>query len=123
METVAVIGASGDRHKFGNKCVRAYRQAGWRVFPVNPRESEIEGLPVFAAIADVPVRPDRVALYLPPERTLSALAAIADKGTDEVYLNPGTWDEAVVAEADRLNLNARRACAIVAIGMSPSQFP
>jgi uncharacterized protein len=123
METVAVIGASGDRHKFGNKCVRAYRQAGWEVFPVNPRESEIEGLPVFAAIADVPVRPDRVALYLPPERTRAALAAIAEKGTDEVYLNPGTWDEAVLAEADRLHLTARRACAIVAIGMSPSQFP
>ena len=52
-KTVAVIGASADRRKFGNKAVRAFRAAGWRVFPVNPREADIEGLETFASVADI----------------------------------------------------------------------
>lgn len=123
MKTVAVIGASSDRRKFGNKCVRAYVEAGWRVFPVNPHEDEIEGLPVFRSIGEVPEPLDRVALYLPPPRTLGVLPALAAKGAGEVYFNPGTWDAEVIAEADRLGLPHRTACAIVALGMSPSQFP
>jgi predicted CoA-binding protein len=121
--TVAVIGASGDHRKFGNKCVRAHQAADWRVFPVNPHEAEIEGLAAHRSIAEVPARLDRVAVYLPPPRTLRVLPEIAAKGAGEVYLNPGTWDEAVVAEADRLGIPHLRACAIVALGMRPSQFP
>ncbi|MBV8199005.1 MAG: CoA-binding protein [Acidobacteria bacterium] len=77
MKTIAVLGASADRHKFGNKCVRAYRDAGYRVFPVNPAEREIEGLPVCRTLAEVPAPIDRISVYLPPALTLSLLPAIA----------------------------------------------
>ena len=123
MKTVAVIGASTDHAKYGNKCIRAYQAAGYRVFPVNPHADEIEGLPVFRSLGDVAEPLDRIAVYLPPARTREALAAVAAKGAGEVYLNPGTWDAEVVAEADRLGIPHREACAIVAVGMSPAQFP
>lgn len=122
MPTVAVVGASSDPSKFGNKCVRAYRRAGWEVVPVNPREREIEGFTVSATLAEVAAPLDRIAMYLPPPLTRKLLPELAAKGA-EVYLNPGTWDADVVAEADRLGVQYRTACAIVAIGMSPSQFP
>src|SRR6185503_5270335 len=64
MKTVAVLGASADRNKFGNKAVRAFRAQGFSVYPVNPKETEIEGLPCFPSIAEVPVRPQRVSVYL-----------------------------------------------------------
>lgn len=51
---VAVIGASRDREKFGNKAVRAYSAHGHRVFPINLHEKEIEGLPTLRSILDVP---------------------------------------------------------------------
>ena len=41
---IAIIGASKDRAKFGNKAVRAYKQNDHVVFPVNPHDREIEGL-------------------------------------------------------------------------------
>jgi predicted CoA-binding protein len=66
MKTVAVIGASTDRSKFGNKAVRAYPQQGFTVWPVNPKEPVVEGLPAFASITDVPGRPHLVSVYLPP---------------------------------------------------------
>jgi uncharacterized protein len=120
MKTVAVIGASTDRHKFGNKAVRAYAQRGFTVWPVNPKEPVVEGLPAFANIADVPGRPNLVSVYLPPPVVLKVLPAIAAKGCDELWLNPGTESPEVLAEAERLRLNVVQACSIVGVGVSPA---
>jgi hypothetical protein len=120
VKSVAIIGASADRNKFGNKAVRAFASRGFQVFPVNSTADEIEGLPVFKTIAEVPVRPDLVSLYLPPPLTLRVLPEIAAKGCDELWLNPGTESDAVLAEAARLGLNVIQACSIVGIGVSPS---
>jgi predicted CoA-binding protein len=117
--TVAIIGASTDRSKFGNKAVRAFLQKDFTVYPANPREEEIEGLPVFKSIADVPAKPNMVSVYLPPPVLLKLLPAIAEKGCDELWLNPGTESPEVVAEAEGLGLNVIQACSIVAIGMVP----
>jgi uncharacterized protein len=122
MKTVAIIGASADRSKFGNKAVRAYMQRGYQVFPVNPKLNEVEGLPAFPSISAVPVRPEQISVYLPPAVLLQVLPDIAAKGCDELWLNPGTESAEVLAEAERLGLNVVQACSIVGIGLSPSQF-
>ncbi len=96
--TVAVVGASRDRSKFGNKSVRAHLRAGYEVFPVNPHETEIEGLKAYRSLADVPVpRLDRVTVYVPPENGVGLMDEIALKGADEVWLNPGADAPEVVA--------------------------
>src|SRR5262249_3249274 len=122
MQTVAVIGASNNRAKFGNKAVRAFRQQGYTVFPVNLDQMEIEGLPAYRSIRDLPVRPQMVSVYLPPPGWLGMLPDIAAKGCDELWLNPGTESDAVLAEAQRLGLNVIQACSIVGVGMSPASL-
>jgi uncharacterized protein len=119
MKTVAIIGASTDRAKFGNKAVRAFLQRGYTVFPVNPKEPQVEGLPAFKSIADVPARPHLVSVYLPPPVLLKVLPDIAAKGCDELWLNPGTESAEVVALAEQFKLNVIQACSIVGIGLSP----
>ena len=54
MKTVAVVGASSSRSKFGNKALRAFRDEGYTVLPINPNESEVEGLRTYASVLDVP---------------------------------------------------------------------
>ena len=119
MKTIAIIGASNDRAKFGNKAVRAFRQQGYEVFPVNPKATEIEGLPAFKSIRDLPVRPQMVSAYLPPPVLVKVLPEIAAKGCDELWLNPGADSDEVIAEAERLGLNVIQACSIVGVGVSP----
>lgn len=119
MKTVVILGASADRAKFGNKAVRAFRQQGYTVYPVNPKEKLIEGLAVFSRLSAVPVRPDMISVYLPPPVLLKLLPDIAAKGCDELWLNPGAESAEVLAEADRLGLNVIQACSIVAVGVSP----
>jgi len=121
--TVAILGASADRGKFGNKSVRAHALAGYTVYPVNPKGGEIEGLTVYRTLAEVPVEHlQRVSVYLPPALSWQALDEIAAKGCDEVWFNPGTANPEVLAKAQQLGLNAIPACSIVDLGMSPGQF-
>ena len=122
MKTVAIIGASTDRAKFGNKAVRAYLQKGFTVYPVNPKEASVEGQPAFKSIAEVPVRPNLVSVYLPPPVLLKVLPDIAAKGCDELWLNPGTESDEVLALAEQLKLNVIQACSIVGIGLSPENM-
>ena len=122
MKTVAVIGASNDRAKFGNKAVRAFRQQGYTVYPVNPKEKEIEGLAAYQSILDVPVRPQMVSVYVPPPVLVNILPDIAAKGCDELWLNPGAESEEVLDEAKRLGLKVVQACSIMGVGMSPAEL-
>jgi uncharacterized protein len=122
MRTVAVIGASNDRSKFGNKAVRAFLQQGYTVHPVNPGAASIEGLPAFRSIRDVPGRPLMIAVYVPPPVLLGILSDIAAKGCDELWLNPGTASDEVLTEAGRLGLNVIQACSIVGVGMSSASL-
>jgi predicted CoA-binding protein len=122
MKTVAIIGASTDRVKFGNKAVRAFLQRGYVVYPVNPKEPQVEGLPAFKSITDVPARPNLISVYLPPPVLLKVLPDIAAKGCDELWLNPGTESGEVVALAEQLKLNVIQACSIVGIGLAPEEI-
>ena len=69
-KTVAVVGASADRRKFGNKAVRAFRDAGWIVYPIHPVLKQVEGLPAFGSLDALPVTcektDDQVSFYVPP---------------------------------------------------------
>ena len=119
--TVAVVGASRDRSKFGNISVRAHLQQGYEVFPVNPHADEVEGLPAFESLSEVPAENlDRVTVYLPPDLTLDLLDEIAEVEPAEVWLNPGSSDEDVRARAEQLGIEIIEACSIVDLGVSPN---
>jgi predicted CoA-binding protein len=119
MPSVAVIGASNAREKFGNKAVRAYLRQGWTVYPVNPTEKEVEGLKTYASITDIPGPVERATLYLPPQVGLGVLDAIKAKGVSELYVNPGAESDELMARAEALGLNTIWACSIVDIGERP----
>ncbi len=121
--TVAVVGASADRSKFSNKSVRAHLRQGWRVFPVNPRGGEIEGLRVYARLSDIPEPVFRVTLYLPPALGVAVLPEVAAVKPQEFFVNPGAESEELVQAAQGLGLDPLLACSIVDIGARPSEFP
>src|SRR6476646_3518372 len=119
MPSVAVIGASNARHKFGNKAVRAYLRQGWTVYPVHPTEKTVEGLHVYPTLADVPGAIDRVSMYVPASVGITLLDAIKAKGTPELFLNPGSESDELLERATELGLDPIQACSIVDIGERP----
>lgn len=120
--SVAIVGASRDRTKFGNKSVRAHAAKGWDVYPVNPHETEIEGYRCYPTLEAVPAKLDRVSLYLPPSIGVKVLPSIAAIRPTEFFVNPGAESEELLAEAERLGLDPILACSIVDLGTTPGAF-
>lgn len=120
--TVAVIGASTDRRKFGNKALRAFAQQGYTVFPINPHEREIEGHTAYASVLDVPGPVDMATVYVRPEVGVRVMDDLAAKKVGEIWLNPGADGPEVVVRAGQLGLKTIQACSIIAIGESPRSF-
>ena len=121
-KVVAVIGASSNRGKFGNKALRAFERRGYRVIPINPNEPEVEGHKTFASVLDVPGEIDMATVYVPAGPGVTVMDELARKGVGEVWLNPGADDRPVVQRARELGLNVIQACSIIGIGESPARY-
>jgi len=121
-KTVAVVGASNDRHKFGNKALRAFQAEGHTVIPINPHESEVEGLKAYKSVLDVPGTIDMASFYVPPEVGEQVMREVAKKGIAEVWLNPGAESDRLIQQAQALHIEPIIACSIVAMGQDPYAF-
>ena len=108
--TLAIIGASADRTKYSNKSLLAHHQAGYEIYPINPKEETIEGLKCYKSILDVPVDLDRISLYVPPPVGVKLLDDIAKKGCRELWVNPGADSPELLAKANQLGLQTICAC-------------
>ena len=116
---VAVIGASSDRRKFGNRALRAFRRQGYTVLPINPNETEVEGLKTYASVLDVPDAIDMATFYVPPDVGEKVMPDVARKKIPEVWLNPGSESDALIRLARSLDVEPIIACSIIGIGENP----
>ena len=121
-KVVAVVGASSDRNKFGNKALRAFQAEGYTVVPINPNEPEVEGMPTYASVLDVPGAIDMATVYVQPDVAMRLLPEFEQKQIAEIWINPGAESDELLADARRRKLNVIAACSIVGIGRSPYSF-
>jgi predicted CoA-binding protein len=121
-KVVAVIGASNDRRKFGNRAVRAFRRQGYTVVPINPKEAEVEGLKAYASVLDVAGPIDMATFYVPPHIGEEIIGEVASKQIPEVWLNPGAESDELIARAKALHLQPIVACSIIGVGENPYDF-
>jgi predicted CoA-binding protein len=117
----AVAGASADRAKYGNRVLRSLIAARRRVYPVNPHQSEIEGLRCYADLASLPEPVGSLSIVTPPAVTEQIVLAAAAAGIENVWMQPGAESPHAVAEAERLGLNviAGGPCLLVALAQEP----
>ena len=121
-KTVAVIGASSNRQKFGNKALRAFERQGYTVIPINPNEPEVEGHRTYPTVLDYPGTIDMATVYVPASAGVGVMDQLKQKGIAEVWLNPGADEAPVVARGKALGLNIIQACSIIAIGDTPWRY-
>ncbi|MEW4455015.1 CoA-binding protein [Bremerella sp. JC817] len=119
--TVAILGASSERSKYGNKSVRAHLQRGYDVYPVNPKGGQIEGLKVYKSLRDIPVEQlDRISIYVPPAVGMKMVSDIASKPAKEVFFNPGSESNELLQAARERGITPIQACSIVDVGVAPT---
>lgn len=122
MPTVAIIGASNNRSKFGNKALRAFRNQGYTVVPIHPRETTVEGERAYASVLDYPGTIDEATFYVPARVGLRVIEEIAHKGIPAAWFNPGADDPELVQKATDLGIRPIVACSIIGIGESPRSY-
>lgn len=122
MKTVAIIGASSNRGKYGNKALRAFERQGFKVLAINPNEQEVEGHRTYASVLDVPEPIDMATFYVPGDVGIRVMEDVAKKGIGEVWLNPGADDPEVIDRARALGITPILACSIIGIGDSPWRY-
>ena len=101
----AVVGASANREKYGNKVLRVYQQHRLDVVPVNPGGGEIEGLTAYADLASVPGTIDGVSIITPPKVTEQVVAQALSLGIKNVWMQPGAESPAAIELAEQAGAN------------------
>jgi predicted CoA-binding protein len=110
----AVVGASQDRSKFGNRVFRALRAAGYDVYPINPKGGEVEGARVYPSLADLPLIPEVVDLVVPPAVSEKVVKEAHALGVTRIWMQPGAESEAAIAYCTENGLQVvHDACAMV----------
>lgn len=102
----AVVGASANREKFGNRIYRLLKRYGYQVYAVNPRETAIEGDPCYASVKELPVIPDAVDIVVPPLAALDVVEDCAAAGVKDIWFQLGVESEAALDLARELGLRA-----------------
>ncbi len=93
---VAVVGATDNPRKYGNRIYLDLKDKGFRVHPVNANRATVDGDPVFATLAELPETPDIVNFVVPPTRTLRVLEQAKDLGFMTVWVQPGAENQDVM---------------------------
>lgn len=113
-----VVGASTNRHKFGNKVLRCYQQHGRRVVPVNPNEKEIEGVACVTGIGDLPADVESISMITPPKVTEQLVPLAIEKGIKNIWMQPGAESPEAIALCRQRDINviADGSCILVVLG-------
>ncbi len=114
----AVVGASTDRSKYGNKVLRCYLQHGREVFPINPKAPEVEGLKAYPSLAALPTRVPAISVITPPAATEQVVREAHAAGVRHVWMQPGAESAEAIRTAEALGMSviAGGPCLLVVMG-------
>ena len=121
----AVVGASSNRSKYGNKILRCYLQHGLQAVPVNPVDAEIEGEPCFEMLSDLCTMVHGVSIITPPDVTNKIIEEVIELGIKHVWMQPGAESPWAITRAKEAGINciAGGACLLVVLGYKDSWTP
>jgi predicted CoA-binding protein len=110
----AVVGASQDPAKFGYRIFRNLKEAGYTVYPVNPKGGELLGAQVYPSLADLPAPPEVVDTVVPPAITEHIVKEMHALGLTRIWMQPGSESEAAILYCHEHGIQVvHDACAMV----------
>ena len=114
----AVVGASIDRSKYGNKVLRCFQQHGREVYPINARAAEVEGLRAYPSLASLPVPVKAISVITPPAITEQVVQEAAAAGVTHIWMQPGAESNQAIRTAEALGMSviANGPCLLVVLG-------
>jgi predicted CoA-binding protein len=92
----AVVGATDNPDKYGNRIVKNLKNRGYEVYPVNPKLGRLEDLKCYPNLGEIPVKVDVVDFVVPPSATEALLKDCKRLGLERIWLQPGSESEEAI---------------------------
>ena len=115
----AVVGASNNKAKYGNRIYLKLREAGYRVYPVNRREQLIEGDTAYSSLTDLPEPPAVINMVVPPHEAPAVVEQARSAGAQAIWFQPGAESPAAAKWAQDHELDVIEACILVQLALMP----
>lgn len=100
----AVVGASRNPKKYGYQLYKDLKEAGYEVYPVNPKAEEILGDKCYPGLKYLPTKPDVVDIVVPPRVTEEIVRTCKRLGITKIWMQPGSESEAAIRFCDKNNI-------------------
>ncbi len=95
VKKIAIVGASEDRRKYGNKIVRDLLSKGFEVYPVNLRSETIEGIRCYRDVEELPKDIDLIVFVVPPEIGIQVAEKAIKMGFKRLWFQPGAGSKQI----------------------------
>ncbi len=87
--SIAIVGASNNPRKYGNKILLDLISKGHNVYPVNNKEKNIEGIKSYKSVDAIPEIPSIINFVIPPNEGMAVTRDLVEKGYDNFWYQPG----------------------------------
>ena len=112
-QRVAILGASDRPDRYAHMAFRLLRQYGHEAIPVSPKLKDLEGVPVYARLADVPGEIDTLTMYVGPAVSSALTAEIVARRPGRVIFNPGSENPSLAKALKEAGIRSFPACTLV----------
>ena len=120
MMNVAVLGASNKSDRYSYKAVKMLSEKGHVPFPVHPGLDDIEGVPVYKSLQEIPEPLDTITVYLSAVNSDRIAESILESRARRVIFNPGAENPGLGARIRAEGVEVMEACTLVLL--STGQF-
>lgn len=111
----AVVGVNGNPERYGNMIYKKLKAYGYKVYPVNPKYQTIEGNKCYSDLSSLPEKPGVVNMVVSPKIGKTVVEEAAKLGIENIWLQPGTYNEEIMDLITKKDMNAVKACVLVAL--------
>ncbi|MDR0282941.1 MAG: CoA-binding protein [Candidatus Peribacteria bacterium] len=110
----ALVGASNAPEKFGNKIFLDLTEAGYKIIPINLKETEIAGIKAYPNLSSVKTQIDVIIFVVPPQITLEVLKEVKKMNIKNIWMQPGSESDEAIAFCAEHNINCiHNACMMI----------
>ena len=102
---IALIGASNDKNKYGNKILLDLVTKGYNVVPINLKEDNISGLKSYSNVYELSEKPSIINFVVPPNVGFELTKDLVESDYDNLWYQPGAESEEISAFLDSKNKN------------------
>jgi len=96
----ALIGVTQDKTKYGYEVFHALNEFGYKVYPVNPKYGEVDGVKCYASLKELLEKPEVVIVALSPVNTEKIIEGMDVKDVKTIWMPPGCWSEEAVNKCE-----------------------